>query len=207
MVKRRNTRRAAQSRAECVLKIAQSGTRGEVIQQFPPHSNAIHRNAFCQCLKESSRTVLSPDAILFLATLLICKHFLADGPLQSQYQLANKGQFLHWGGLLHAATHAGLTALCLALSIGIFSGGLAKLNAMAATIWFIVSLEFCVHYTIDWVKCRLEKTGGWSESTRSESGQRQLLIKNDRFFHAFLADQMLHSLTYVAVIFIVGSGS
>ncbi len=149
--------------------------------------------------------MLSPDAILFLATLLILKHFFADGPLQSQYQLANKGQFLHRGGLLHAAVHAGLTALCLALCILIFSDGFTKLSAMAPTISFAVSLEFCLHYMIDWIKCSLEKSGGWTEMIRSDSGQRQLLIKNDMFFHAFLADQMLHSLTYVALIFIVAS--
>lgn len=149
--------------------------------------------------------MLHPEAILSLATLLIFKHFLADGPLQSQYQLANKGRFLHWGGLLHAATHAGLTALCLALCISMFPGGLTRLGAMAPTICFAVGLEFCLHYTIDWVKCSLEKSGGWSEIARSEGGQRQLLIKNDMFFHAFLADQMLHSLTYVALIFIIAT--
>jgi Protein of unknown function (DUF3307) len=147
--------------------------------------------------------VLPPDAILVLATLLILKHFLADGPLQSQYQLAHKGQFLHWGGLLHAATHAGLTALCLALCLWFFVGKFAELSATASTICAVIGLEFCLHYTIDWIKCSLEKSGGWSEMIGTDGGPRQLLIKNDMYFHAFLADQMLHSLTYVAVIFVV----
>lgn len=149
--------------------------------------------------------MLPPEALLLLATLLILKHFLADGPFQSQYQLMHKGQFLHLGGFLHAGTHAALTALCLVVCLWLFPGSHAGLSAQVWMISLVFCLELSLHYTIDWLKCAIERSGGWSELMIADNGQRQLLIKSDMFFFAFLADQMLHSLTYVAVIFIVAS--
>jgi hypothetical protein len=147
--------------------------------------------------------VQETGALAVLATLLIVKHFLADGPLQSDYQLANKGRFLHLGGVLHAGVHAALTAVCIALCFWLFSIGPHGATAKLAAISAISVLELVLHYTIDWLKCFAEKSGGWSEQFVSDDGERALLIKNEMFFHAFLADQMLHSLTYVAIIVIV----
>lgn len=147
----------------------------------------------------------SPEAIVLLATLLIVKHFLADGPLQTEFQLTNKGQFLHLGGCLHAATHAALTALSIAFCFWVFSIGPATFIGKAFAIGAIGVFEFALHYTIDWLKCFYERSGDWSEPRVAANGERALVIKNSMFFHAFLADQMLHSMTYLAIVCMVSS--
>ena len=143
---------------------------------------------------------MKPEFMPLLATLLFVKHFLADGLLQTQYQLNSKRIFLHLGGLSHAATHAGLTAACFAACIWLQQyPGQSKMLALAL-VAKLCAIEFCLHYLIDWTKCAFDAARGWSENRISESGQRQLVIKNDLFFHAFLADQMMHSLTYVLLL-------
>lgn len=141
-------------------------------------------------------------SLMVLAAMLFVKHLIADGPLQTRYQVANKGRFLHPGGLLHAGTHAALTALCLAIW-----AGASGVDASAAAPLFagVVGLEFVVHYLVDWTKCQTERRFDWSARATDPSGRPVLQIYSPMYFIAFLADQTAHSLTYVGIVYLVGA--
>lgn len=67
----------------------------------------------------------------------IVKHFLADFPLQTFYQLTNKGKYGHPGGVLHAGMH-GIFTLFICFSFGIH--------------WWFAVIDAAVHYHVDWLK-------------------------------------------------------
>lgn len=116
--------------------------------------------------------------MLLMFTAFILKHFLCDFPLQVPFMYLNKGKYGHLGGLLHAATHGFFTMVVLAV--------------------FGVSLEDCIHlalldagihYHVDWVKTRVTQDNN--------------LTTKDAAFWAWIGiDQMLHYLTYVAIIYL-----
>lgn len=112
-----------------------------------------------------------------IAVLLVLeiKHFVCDYPLQTSYQLLNKGTYLHPGGILHSSLHALFTILVFLIAPPTIAVGIA-----------IVVGEFLVHYHIDWLKDRLTKRNGWV-ATRKE------------FWWAIGADQLLHHLTYLVI--------
>lgn len=119
-------------------------------------------------------------SLLALLTLLTIKHFIADFLYQPPYQWQNKGTFGHPGGLVHAGQHAFLTA--------------------AIVWWFVPALiyalviaagEFVIHYVVDWAKMNINKAKGWGANTHNE------------FWILLGVDQLLHSLTYIAIAAIV----
>jgi hypothetical protein len=114
-------------------------------------------------------------ALLAVFTVLQIKHFIFDYPLQTAYQLKNKGTYWHPGGILHSALHALGTATTffiitpsLLLGLGICIG------------------EFLLHYHIDWGKDQILRR------IKSTSADRM-------FWWAIGFDQLLHHLTYVAI--------
>lgn len=112
---------------------------------------------------------------LYIFVLLQLKHFLADWtPLQSEYQLLNKGKYLHPGGIVHSVTHALLTAIALMP----FVPGLALQLAL---------FDGLVHYHIDWLKQNYVKHNNLGPS-------------NQAFWTAMGLDQLLHQFTYIAII-------
>ena len=126
---------------------------------------------------------------LFLMTLLIAKHFVADALLQNAYQYLNKGKFLHPGGLLHAYIHSVLTVLC-------FWG-------YNPTILLLVGvLDFVIHYFVDYSKMNLSRIFEWSAYDKDENGKPYLRIYSNNFFIILILDQCLHMLTYVLLIYL-----
>jgi len=107
---------------------------------------------------------------------LSAKHMLADFVLQSPYQLQNKGRYMHPGGLLHAAIHCGL-------SLPVYAIVRADLHSAL----LLTLMEFFIHYHLDWSKEQLTRC-------------RQLTQADVAFWWAFGTDQMLHALTYVAMV-------
>lgn len=138
------------------------------------------------------------DALLILAAMLFLKHLFADGPLQTDYQVANKGTWLHPAGLAHAGIHSALTAICIGSWLYIFGFYLSILS-----FCLIILMEFVAHYTIDYSKSQVESGLNWVERSMDSSGNSYTKIKNRKFFSAFLADQTLHSLTYLLMIGVV----
>lgn len=118
-------------------------------------------------------------AILTLAAIgvLMLKHMAADFFLQTKYQYCNKGKYGHPGGLLHSFIHVALTPLVylvIAPVTLLLVGGIAL-------------GEFVVHYHIDWAKEQLTSRSGYTPQT-------------PRFWHALGVDQLLHGLTYLAIV-------
>ncbi len=136
-----------------------------------------------------------------LGAALFVKHFLADGPLQTPYQIVHKGIWFHPGGLLHSGIHAGLTTVCL-----IVWCALLGIGALPVLISAVAVGEFAIHYVTDLAKKRIDDHRKWSTPGFASGGERELVIHDPAaYFALFLADQMIHSLTYVAIVYTVGA--
>jgi hypothetical protein len=121
-----------------------------------------------------------PDhALLVLAAvaILMLKHTIADFYLQTSYQYSNKGKYGHPGGILHAGIHTALTPLVYLVLV---PGSLLLAGAIALS-------EFLLHYHIDWLKEQVTHRNGWTAQDRG-------------FWLALGTDQLLHGLTYVAIV-------
>ncbi len=117
--------------------------------------------------------------IKFLIFLTL-KHFVVDFLLQTPYQWQNKGKFLHPGGLLHACLHGLATAIILAVFI-----------IPLKTIAVVVLVEMLVHYFTDYLKVNINQWKAWGPNTHPE------------FWYLLGLDQMIHSLTYLWILYAV----
>lgn len=81
--------------------------------------------------------------IVLIFMLLLLKHNVADFVLQTPYQLHHKGQYLHWGGILHAAIHMLGTLVVLMFFI-------SWQFALMASVF-----DGFVHYHVDWLKAKI----------------------------------------------------
>jgi hypothetical protein len=123
---------------------------------------------------------MSPvHAALAAITYLLVKHAVADFILQTDLIFRQKGKYGAPGGLLHAFIHILLTAPVFWLFPG---GGLGLAAGLLAA-------EFLVHYHIDWTKEQIVRHEGWTP-------------KDHMFWWALGIDQLLHGLTYVAILWI-----
>ena len=115
-----------------------------------------------------------------LLALLLVKHFVGDFVLQTKWQVHQKGIYGAPGGLVHSGIHV--------------AGTLVALIALMTPVSLIVPVliaEFVIHYHIDWGKERIVRRFGWREGAR--------------FWNAMGFDQLLHGLTYLAiVIYVIG---
>lgn len=122
--------------------------------------------------------------VLSLVVLFIVKHFICDFILQSDRMIKEKGTYGAAGGRDHALVHAAGTILLLFI---VLPWNLAA--HMAAIILGLV--DGVIHYHIDWSKSKI--------NTRFN-----LYPEWDKMFWWLLgADQMLHYLTYVFIIYIL----
>lgn len=117
---------------------------------------------------------------IFTIALLLAfeiKHLLADYFFQPMSWLKTKHRYISIGGIQHAALHG-----CMTLPILLLFGYSAKLS-------LAVSLaEILIHYHIDWGKARLTEYKKWT-------------ITDTDYWKVFGFDQMLHKLTYFAIVF------
>lgn len=119
--------------------------------------------------------------VLFLTLLFSIKHFVVDYLLQKKYQYSNKGTYGHPGGLLHAGLHGVGTFLVL------MGGSLV----MLPVVILLSLMDSVLHYHIDWAKTNINKKMGWGPDTHEE------------FWWLMGLDQLLHSLTYVLIIYLI----
>ena len=115
--------------------------------------------------------------VLAAVAVLMLKHTIADFYLQTPYQYLNKGTYGHPGGFMHSAIHVALTPLVYLVLV---PGSL--LIALAITLG-----EFAVHYHVDWVKEQITHRNGWTAQDRG-------------FWYAPGTDQLVHGLTYLAIV-------
>ena len=117
------------------------------------------------------------EQVLYLLLTLSAfqlKHFICDGPLQTLSMVQAKSHYGRPLGILHAAIH-GVGTLVVFLTVGL---GPALILALA---------DFVLHYHIDYSKENIVKRMGWNTSTGP-------------FWWALSADQGLHQLTYLALV-------
>ena len=114
---------------------------------------------------------------LFVAFLI--KHFVCDFPLQAfPYMYRNKGEYGHFGGVLHALVHYVGTIIVVSL----FTDSWGIITACAA-------IDFVTHYHIDWAKMNIGK-------------HYNLKPDNSEWFWILLGvDQLLHYLTYSSIMY------
>jgi hypothetical protein len=113
--------------------------------------------------------------VLFLV-LISLKHFVADFILQTKYQWYTKGIYGHLGGVLHASIHAVLTFLVL---IHFLDFG----NSITVSL-----VDGLIHYQIDYFKVVINEKYG-------------LDAGNEKFWWLLGLDQLLHSLTYIGILY------
>lgn len=118
--------------------------------------------------------------ILVAVAILMLKHAVADFYLQTQYQYMNKGIYGHPGGLLHSVIHIALTPLVYLV--------LAPSSLLLAAM--VALGEFAVHYHVDWLKEQLTHRYEWTANDRG-------------FWYALGTDQLVHGLTYLAIVAIL----
>lgn len=111
--------------------------------------------------------------------LLQVKHMFADFFLQTPSMLRDRGMYLHPGRALHCAVHAAGTVICFVL-----------LGVPIAVLVVVTLAEWVVHYHIDWGKGRFSDL---KEHTPAHAG----------YWRAFGADQCLHQLTYLVMLWAV----
>ena len=114
---------------------------------------------------------------MFLALLcLFIKHFICDFPLQAfPWMYKNKSIYGHVGGIAHAAIHGVGTFLVLAYWLG-------------AAAWVFALVDMFIHYHIDWAKMNINSKFGLQANT------------NEWFWILLGLDQLLHHLTYFAIV-------
>jgi len=116
--------------------------------------------------------------LLGLAAFAV-KHFFCDFSLQTARMVQQKGHYGHVGGLQHAGIHtAGTAIVLLALTV----------DPVIATV--LAFLDGVVHYHVDWVKEQMVR--------------RLKFTPDDSAFWIWLGlDQLMHYLTYIAILAIV----
>lgn len=118
------------------------------------------------------------NAVLILLSMLVfqIKHFLCDFALQTSGQIRNKGVYLHPAGLTHAGLHA----------IGSVPAILV-LTRSPLPLVVLPLVEFAFHYHTDYGKVKLDR-------------HLRLNDQNTLYWIIFGTDQLIHQLTYIAMI-------
>lgn len=114
--------------------------------------------------------------ILLAMLIFQIKHFLCDFVLQTSDQIRNKGVYLHPAGLVHAGAHA--------------IGSLPAILVLTRSPLALIALplfEFFFHYHTDWGKVKLDR-------------HLRLNDQNTLYWIIFGTDQLIHQLTYIAMI-------
>ena len=115
--------------------------------------------------------------MITILTLLVIKHFFIDFVNQTEQEVYEKGIYLKKYGINHSLKHGLLTIVIL----------LAVTKVDIALCYLIGLIEFLVHYHIDWAKMNLNK--------------HYNLTINDKWYWILLGfDQLLHYLTYIAIL-------
>jgi hypothetical protein len=118
------------------------------------------------------------DAALALWALLALqlKNFICDFVIQSEYQVRTKAIYGHFGGFIHSGLH--ILGTIPALYI---------LGATPKAIAIVLACEFVVHYHADWFKSAVDRKFQWGPT-------------DQRYWMVFGSDQLIHQLTYLAIV-------
>ena len=127
---------------------------------------------------DASRTITGnamTSAAITLLALLFLKHCICDFVLQTPWQIAQKGIYGAPGGIVHSGIHIAGTLLVLLVFM-----------PPLPVILVVLVVEFLVHYHIDWCKEQIVR--------------RCDIREGARFWNAIGVVQLLHNLTYLAIL-------
>ena len=113
-----------------------------------------------------------------ILALLFIKHFLVDFVFQTNEHVKHKGTYGNLKGIEHSIQHAVGTALMLIPFVGF---------EIAALIGLI---DGVIHYHIDWAKMSINRIWHYT-------------VEQSQFWMWLGADQLLHSLTYVWIVWLL----
>lgn len=116
-----------------------------------------------------------------LLVLFQIKHMFADYFLQTPKMLTGRGQYWHMGRAQHASVHLVGSVLVL-----------VPFGLPIALVVMLIVAEWIVHFNIDWGKARY-------------SDARQHTPTDAGFWQAAGADQALHQLTYIGMVWVIGA--
>ncbi len=119
------------------------------------------------------------DSIFILLALLFVKHWYIDFVNQSAEEVAGKGTYGNAHGVMHSIKHGLGTALVFWLFLS---------DPLMAIMLGVI--DFALHYHIDWAKMNINRR--WSYT-----------IEQLQFWAWLGADQLAHSLTYLALVWMV----
>lgn len=120
------------------------------------------------------------DTAFIILALLFVKHFVCDFVVQYPYMVQEKGTYGAAGGIHHALLHF----------LGTFFVLVWFIHPFWAAVW--AAVDGVVHYHIDWAKMNINRV--WKYT-----------IEQPQFWAWLGADQLAHSLTYVAMTAIIVS--
>jgi hypothetical protein len=118
------------------------------------------------------------EAVIILLVLLQVKHWYIDFVNQSNVEVASKGIYGDFHGIMHSLKHSIATVLCVTFVVG------------TPYMFFSVILgliDFVVHYHVDWLKMNY--------------GNRD--ITTPAFWNHLGLDQMAHQLTYLFIAYMM----
>jgi len=118
------------------------------------------------------------NMVLLLLIALQIKHFIFDFYWQPPSMWQNKGTFGHWGGIAYSYFHVCATFIIVS----------CFLPTNSQLIYIIPLCEFVVHYMTDWAKMNINRIKGWGPTTHNQ------------FWQLTGFDQLIHQLTYVAIL-------
>lgn len=122
---------------------------------------------------------MSVNIALLILLALTVKHFILDFAWQPPYEWQNKGTYGHPGGIFHSWKHCFATFVIL-LPFTTFHFA-----------WAMAIIEFLIHYHMDWFKMWYNKKKGWTATTHNQ------------FWILMGFDQMIHSLTYILIVYLL----
>lgn len=118
------------------------------------------------------------EALILTLILLQIKHWYIDFVNQSNIEVASKGIYGDFHGLIHSAKHGAGTMFCVLFVVG------------PAYLFFSVIcglIDFIIHYHVDWLKMNY--------------GNRD--ITTTAFWNHLGLDQMAHQLTYLFIAYMM----
>ncbi len=118
------------------------------------------------------------EALVLTLVLLQIKHWYIDFVNQSNIEVASKGIYGDFYGIMHSAKHGIGTMLCVLIVV-------SPAYLLFAIICGVI--DFVVHYHIDWIKMNY--------------GNRD--ITTPAFWNHLGLDQMMHQLTYIFIVYMM----
>lgn len=113
-----------------------------------------------------------------ILVLLQVKHWYVDFVDQTDEEVRYKGTYLDWRGIKHSLKHGLFTTIIFFLFLE-FQGAL-----------LLGVIDFLIHYHIDWAKTNINKKYNHTVDT-------------PQFWSWLGADQMVHQLTYLGLMWLV----